>query len=285
MEPTCGPRQSKIHVMTLNRVSLVGFCCLAACQAFGQADTLVQNGLTWLRSQPSLWVRVDGVDDYIQGNTFSADTFWYQSFQTGGPTAKLESTEYRNGRLIRRIVGDGNTLWAYDPLRNEYSAKVYGSLTGNQNQNLLRDLLTGFSSHATGNLASSARLVRETYGGGAALFRSWLTGGQSWALADPQFMNDPVVGSKWVYRASPVRQFAVYYLPGTPARSLSFQLDQNGKSGAWELTNIYGADASSVAGKDRLVYWHMTITPVLPATANFEFVPPANARPIVRSGG
>lgn len=264
---------------------LAGLSCLVAGQALAQADALVQNGLTWLRTQPSVWIRVDGVDDYIQSHSFTTDTFWYQTVQPSGPLIKLESTEYRDGRLIRRIVGDGNTLWAFDPLRNEYSAKVYGSLTGGQNQNLLRDLLTGFGSHATGNLASSARLVRETYGGGAALFRPWVIGSQSWALMDPQFMNDPIVGTKWTYRASPARQFAVYYVAGPPAKSLSFQFDQNSKSGAWELTNVYGAESSTVAGKDRLVYWHMTITPVLPATANFEFVPPANARPVVRSGG
>lgn len=269
---------------------LPGLLCIASVslgQAFAQADVAVQGAFAQLRSQPSIWLRQTGTDTL--GNTtatFAADVFWEMGVDARGvPIYRLESIESRNGSFTRRIVGDGATLWTFDAVRNEYAAQTYDAAIQNAGRtNALKDLLTGFKSHARGESAYAARLLNEVYQSGGALFKPWVSG-QSWQVLDPNSMNDPLLGSSRVYAAGPQTQFAVYFQGTSIQRSLAFRIGQAQQNGPWELQRIYFADQSALSGQTRLIDWQMSVSAVAAGTGNFQFVPPADARPVVKVGG
>ncbi len=269
-------------------VAACSVACAAVSAAQSTAVSLVQAAFQNLRAEPSIWMRMTGTDA-INGNGVAliADTFWYTTYSpTGQPISKLEMTEFRNGVLSTRIVGDGTTLWAYNVAKNEYAASNYGAINApSQPPTYQQALLQGFGSHAKGQIVHPARLLREVYSGGFALYRPWLIAAQERVVQGTQSFDDPVLGAARRYQATPTQTFLVFWTGSPATRSLAFGtfLDQN--TNTWKLGSVYYADSSAVGSNSRLVEWGMSIQPVQPSVGNFLFVPPNGARAIVRPGG
>lgn len=273
-----------------------GFLAVAGA-SFAQTpgEQWVKVGYQGLRAQSYIWARMSGSDTLSDPNNqrmltvtrFITDTFWSSTFDANGlPQIKLDCVEYKDGVFSRRITGDGTNLWNFHPIRNEYSVTGYNSSVVNgQRPNPLKDLLNGFNTHAQGQTAFVARLLKEVYSGGFVQYRPWLIGAQETIVSGTDSMNDPILGAARRYQATPDRTFVVFNTANSVFRSLAFQIDTDQNTNVRSVTNVFYADSSAVGGKSRMVEWQMTIQPVAQNAGNYVFVPPSNAKPIVRPGG
>jgi hypothetical protein len=261
----------------------------ASAQSGTPGERLVQSAFDALRPNTSIWLRQFGTDAIGgRGYTFILDTFWYSNFDAyGQPIGKLECLETRDGIFYSRIVGDGLTLWAFNAQRNEYASTNYGAINSKtQPAGYMQSLMQGFGTHAKGQTIHPARLIREVYSGGMALYRQWLIGANEQVVQGGASFDDPVLGNVRTYASNPAETYVVFWTGGSsPNRSLAFKLVQNSSSGAWELSKIYFADTNKLSSGTRLAEWEMEIYKVQPSVGNFIFVPPNNAKPIVRQGG
>jgi hypothetical protein len=53
---------------------------------------------------------------------------WYGTDSSGRPVAKTEAMLSENGRMVTRLVGDGQYFYAFDVRTNTYSSSRYGSV-------------------------------------------------------------------------------------------------------------------------------------------------------------
>lgn len=228
----------------------------------------------------SVRVRLDGTET-IGTSTIPVvgELYWNRSYDANGqPVAKMEYTEYRDGFLVQRSVGDGTTFYCYSPFKNEYWVANYGSHGPFNPARYLANLVDDATAGMKGSATYLGRLLREVYVVNG--YRAWIPGAQEMLLTDGQPpVADPVVGSR-TYAAGPNTEYGLFWF-GKPARkSLAFQFDVNGSTR--DLKAIFFAEASSLQGTPRLVEWRADIyTNVVPAANNFVFIPPANARIIV----
>ena len=188
--------------------------------------------------------------------------------ETGLTTsAKLELDDYDgNGNLLRRYVGDGQTLWYYDLSARRYSASFYSfygttppaTYPGSDAPRMLAQLYP----ESTGPTTYVARLLREVNPGSNLLtptYSSWAPGETPMVPLSSPATPDPLVPSR-SYESVGADEYVVYG-PGSanPKRSVAFELhDLNGGTGIpnWTLNNVYFADQKP----NRFEQWTLNVT-------------------------
>lgn len=192
---------------------------------------------------------------------------------SGREVRQVELVDFRDGRLQQRVAGNGATLYAYDPAKNEYLVSDYNA-TGQKPGDIAARVAMGVQRVGKGLNASLARLYADIYGPNT-VFRSWTPGfGGRWHTDG--IMKDPV-NPGVSYMAVPRGDyFALFHADNPNRRSMAFRFDSNN-----QLTGIWLNELSQVGSKQRLVEWSATFRPMpsLPS-ALFEFLPPQGSRAI-----
>lgn len=258
-------------------------CALGAIlPSFSAAQTAretLSQALTSLRSERTLFARLAGREVRHGKAVELLSDLWFRIRSEGErEIAELELRQFRDNLPTRRIVGDGVTRWAYDFTRNEYSASRYGSDAGAQPERYLDRLLQRFDALLPSPEAGLGRLLKDAYGGEMARLSDWLPSAEPvyLAVATP----DPVDSSR-MYVPTADRWFILSYRPGLRNRSICFEVSIDPYTFVPRLTSIYGAERTADT-KTVLSTWQIALhTTVIPDGANFRFLPPVNARPIV----
>lgn len=267
----------------MSRLLALSLCALGAIAptlSAGQTarETLAQV-LTNLRAERTLFARLAGREVRHGKGVDLLSDLWFRVRSEGErEIAELELRQFRDSRPTRRIVGDGVTRWAYDFARNEYSASRYGSDSGAQPERYLDRLLQRFDSLLPSPEAGLGRLLKDAYGGELARASDWLPAAEPVCLAVAT--PDPVDSSR-MYVPTADRWYILSYRPGVRNRSVCFEISVDPYTNVPRLTSIYGAERMADT-KTVLSSWQIALqTTVIPDGANFQFLPPANARPIV----
>lgn len=253
--------------------------------ALGQTAAPASDAVRWafqnLYLDQSIRVRVTGSETL--GSTTTTTTgelyWWLTNADRATPTAKIEFTEYRNGIITQRAVGNGRQFYNFTPQKNEFWVTSYGTYGTQQPQRYLPNLADDFTSAMKGSMTYLARLIREAYVVNG--YRAWVPGGSEALITQiAPATSDPVLPSR-TYAATDTTQYAMFWI-GNPARkSVVFELTQDA-GGAWDITRIFFAERSSLGGKARLVEWTAEIfRDFIPAADDFVFIPPSTARPVV----
>jgi len=271
----------------VKRTATLLISLISTVTAFGQATTPASDAVKWafqnLNDDRSIRVRLTGTDTLgSTETTLAGELYWWLSEPIGGRgeiSAKVEFTDYRNGTLVQRAVGDGRAFFNYSPQRNNYWVTSYGTHGPTQPQRYLVNLVDDFTSAMKGSSTYLARLLREVYVVNG--FRAWVPGGLERlvnVIGEP--VPDPVIPTR-VYVATDTTQYAMFWI-GSPARkSIVFELTL-GSGSPQEISRIYFAEKSTLGGQARLVDWTSEVfTNFTPAAESFVFTAPSNAKPVV----
>ena len=225
-------------ILSLTALTVVG--CVSA-QVLGPiGDPDVENALTNLRQQDSLFLRLQGT--VTVGNAAKAitcDQYWSRTTDTkGNPFVQSELLEYQDSRLNARVVADGATVWTYNLLTHEYQSGLYGRYdTGPAPANYLKDALAIMRAGADGYGSFNTRLISQTYNGTQATYQTWIPGATVTEVIDPA--NSALFDVVYTL-GNPVRRQAVFHL--TTVNNLT------------ELLSIDYRDVSTLGGQPRVVF-------------------------------
>lgn len=262
----------------------LALACVAA-PSFAQTPNAATDAVRWafseLATHRQLRVRIQGTETIDRASmTITGELYWSLAYDAAGlPTAKIEYTEWRDGILVQRTVGNGKALYSYSPQRNDYWVGSYGTHGPTPPARYLPNLMDDFTASLNGSLTYLGRLMRETYAVGG--FRAWIPGGSEFLVTkDTVPVRDPIYRNR-VYAGTDSTEFAMFWLGNPAKRSIVFETEIGGRSGR-TLKSIAFTEVSKVGDKPRIVDWRATLYPdVVPAEENFVFVPPAGAKPIV----
>ena len=268
----------KMKALAILPLALISSFALAQTDDVNRINTGYQN----LRQFPGIDLQVWGTEKTGgQTNNLGATIEWPWDETQSQPLQKIIVREYRNGGLVTKTVGDGTTLWSFNPLRNEYIAHNYGSYNGALPGDYRLDLLQHFNSLSKLPAIYAARFLREMYGSTDPAFRSWVPGATVTVLTDtsaPQ--NDPITNR--TYAPAPnARDYVMYELNGQTKRSVVFERTQTNVSGfpsGWCISNVYVAEQDAVHTLD------FALTPTAltetPPDSDFAFAPPIGSHAI-----
>lgn len=261
---------------------------------YSREEDTIHSAFATFRTQPEVMIAIDGTDQLgSRTNVIYSNAFFKWDPAQPNSFAKTELNEYLNGARMKRIVGDGMTLWSYDFAKNTYSASRYGSYGAAQPQGFRASMLFELTNATSGPSVFLARTLREIFSGDFAQYRSWFPMAQITVVSDvapTRSMVDPIVPSR-SYTGDQLNFYVVYTYNPRVRRSGAFHFSRSDVTKPWTLAEVFYADGTSLnASTPRLVDWRMTFhTGMLPASTNYVFVPPTNARAIAnarsRSGG
>lgn len=262
----------------------LGLICAAAtslAQVGDEAANAVRFAFGELATHRQLRIRINGTETIDRASmSIVGELYWSLSYDAAGlPNAKIEYTEWRDGILVQRTVGDGRALYNYAPRKNEYWVGSYGTHGPTPPPRYLANLMDDFTASLNGSLTYAGRLMRESFAVGG--YRPWIPGGSQFLVTEASgVIRDPIVRDR-NYVGTDTTEYAMFWL-GTPAkRAVVFETELGGSTGRI-LKSFTFTETSKVGDKARMVDWKATIFPdVVPAADNFIFVPPAGARPIV----
>lgn len=249
-------------------------------------EEAVQTAFENLRTSTTAWLRLES-EEAVRGQRIQRvhDLFWVHGFNAEGQLeVKAEIVEHADGSPVRRVVADGKVLWDYDIRRNTYAAFDYQGRNSDARSGYASRVLQHLAQIQDSRSAALVRLLGEVWGGTGSRFRPWvLTEAQNRALVDgPAWMTDPMSPDLTI-QPNVGESAAVWWTPGSDGvarRAITFTMSVD-DAGNRNLTGVHFRDRVS---NDRSLAWTMTVHPgVLPASANFVFVPPADAKPIVAS--
>ena len=176
------------HSVKFKTLGLVGAVCFSA-GAFAQATPLelidriklIYDGFSLDHvaggTAHAFGLRMSTTDT-IDGRTDSYETWltWYASKITKHDDFRIQVYVTKNGKAYKRIVGNGETMFAYDFTRNEYSAQAYGKYGGIQPNNYGSNFITFLNQVAPPEARPAVRFAIEVDGYDAPSYQSWLSG-------------------------------------------------------------------------------------------------------------
>ncbi len=258
-------------------------------------DATFLSALQQLTAQPNLFFHLLGQTTY-RGKVTPIETFfyWTTNVQSATPSGagpatsvqvcELDLEQYVNSVLVRRIVGDGTTLWNYDFVTHQYSATLYGSYGPTQPELYELNLLNDFVWATSGPEAYLSKLLRQIYPINPNYvpppliinitavppitntnYASWMPGIYSQSL--PQgvpitFPSDPA------NPRTPSATDLYYTYNGSPKRSITFELQPptattttgDGTS-ILNLTDIYFDQFDQIGQFSKETSWYTEIHP------------------------
>jgi hypothetical protein len=274
-------------------VALAFVSVAAASAQISAAEQPIEDAFVQLRQESQIMLELDGTDQYgPKTTTLYANAFFDWDPINVNKFAKAEVNDFFDGIHAHRIVGDGTTLWGYDFTRNAYTSLRYGSYSGPEPEGFRGNLLQEVAINSKASTVFLARMLREIYSSDTSLashYRTWFPGAQITTLtktSTPPQMVDPVDTNR-TYTADDLNFYILYtYTPRTQ-RSGVFHFTRADLTKPWALSEFYYADAQQVnSSVQRVLNWRITVrTGSLPASTNYVFVPPTNARAIANVKG
>ncbi|MDR3689489.1 MAG: hypothetical protein P4L46_08935 [Fimbriimonas sp.] len=231
----------------------------------GQPDvneTTFQTVFSQLASNETLFLQLNGAVNYGSKITPIISTLaWSTSTSGAKPIAQLELQEFTNGVMMKRIVGDGDTLWSYDMVAHTYSATSYGGSGSTRPTDYQQDLLSDLNWATTGQTAYLAKLLRQVYST-TGTFISWMPGVRSQNLPQNVPVNDPINP----YQSySPTANDWFYLYNGSPKRSIVFEIVPQAQSSGLPpidtLQNIFFSQVDQLGASVRFTHWQVTPYP------------------------
>jgi hypothetical protein len=275
----------------IKRAAACTLLLAGACLSFGQlltaAELEVDQAFKNLRSATQAQFQLTGTD-YIgpTATPFGTTLTYNRPLASVAQDLQMELIESRNLIRTRRGVADGRHVWAADLLNNTYSTARYGNYTAVRPTDYEQNAFQSLNVFTADQSVWPARIVREIFGGTTALYRPWIPASTVRTEYTIQVgtgpIADPVVPTR-IYTPTPTKKFHMYYLTksGVVPRAMTFEMDINGGTGAWDLTSIYYSDKSKVGVQNRLIDWKMDIYQgILPTAGNFVYTPAPGARAI-----
>lgn len=228
-----------------------------------EARNRMAMALQELRSNNEMsFVSVGTIDENgVERETFVATSIW-RGVVNDRLTMMLEHTEYENGVLLRRIVGDGTFLWSFDARAYTYSSVRYGALDEDgQFADHVQRLFSNFR-RRVGNLGSfHAVLTHQAFA--TVDFAPIVTSWYPWIPTE----NVETIGSLILAKSR------------TPVPSeLGYSMLTDNVWG-WRLTAASFQREALIGTSPRVERW--TMTPYrndYPAGTSFQFIPPRDAR-------
>jgi hypothetical protein len=265
----------KTSVRKLLSASIIALSCVSAAQT--AEELAVSDGLKQLATSATLqvnlvgkeWIGSNAKDITAQGN------FW-NTFRPDGLEVRMaEVVEFEGAILTQRVVGDGITLYSFNPRRNEYTTSVYGSFDGVPTGYTAK-LNTGLATQIKGHASSIVRIVSDIHSARMnTSYRSW-TPGFAPRTIDTAPEADPLVPARQ-YTPTPATYYVQFSLRQPLRKVITFELNRSDNA----ILNMYFAAVSSMGSKTKLVDWTMTFRTGLSFTrAEFQFVPPTTAKAI-----
>lgn len=239
--------------------------------ARAQIEADILDAYTKLATSP-LALRMDATE--TNGSRTTSTTAWLHWLNTadaGRDRVRIQLYIERNSLPYRRIVLDGQTIWAYDYGTNSYAAVPVDRNSGNQSTTYRDSIDRTISGLIPATVADLWRVGREIAGGSTgASYRTWMPG------VDPQNGIEGYDG-RWAY----------YDLPGATAGSLSkslvFELSEQ-EDGSVAFGRIHRVESSTLRGlsrsKDTVITLEDPAPELLATSPEFRFQPPQNARSV-----
>lgn len=217
--------------------ALVVAACASSMARSNPDEARIQRALETLRTEPSLFFRLDGFERRGTGSTrITSDLYWKVEVQGERTLARAELLDYRNNALQGRSVADGTTYWNYHLRTREYSGTPYGRYDSEVSQQYVRDLLGYLNAGASPAGGYITRLLRETFAGSQALYRSWMPG------VTPTSSGDTIE----------------YALGEQVRRRIQFVMESQ-QDGSERLRSVRFYDRTKVGTLDRETDWTITI--------------------------
>ena len=247
-------------------MSILAFLAAATIQQAGQpfvdpntAEFL--GGTNQLTANQLLFLNLTGSVSY-KGRTVPIVTNVYWNASMGGAngavlTQQVEVESWSNGALVRRITGDGNTLYSYDLIARTYSATSYGNASLTRPNLYLNALLNDLDHSVKGYDAYLVKMLRQIYlppvdATGAAVFISWMPTAVSYQLQGATV--DPV-NRQVGYTPTPTESFYIYN--GSPKRTIVFDMIAGSNNQPDSLQSVYFNQFENIGGQPRITQWQM----------------------------
>ncbi|HTQ10654.1 MAG TPA: hypothetical protein VMI31_11320, partial [Fimbriimonadaceae bacterium] len=205
----------------------------------------IESAFKLLRANNEILAVLSGTDRIgSTTSTLYSNAFFDWDMANPDSFAKAEINDYVNNAHLRRIVGDGTTLWSYDFARNSYTTFRYGAYSGAPPQGFRSNMLQELGSSARGSTVYLARLLKEVFSGDYAQYSDWFPGAGITLVSTNSkttSMTDPIDSNR-VYTADQSDYYVVYTYKTRPSRSAAFHFTQSDSSQPWVLSDIEYAE-------------------------------------------
>lgn len=230
---------------------------LASAFACGQTpgDALT-SAFAKIRAKPAVTLRAIG-SEVKGGVQHTLEVDGCSDIDLIAPRARIKVTSFYDGQFRYGWAADGVQLFHYDPVRNEYSAVIYGSFSGKTPDRLVDSVLQSMVALSKGQAILPIRFLRDVYAGDTLTYKTWI------ADADPvEIATDTVHTVTYENKSKKL----VYALEPKSGDLLSIDW--------WELK-------SDGAGGIQ-VHWTLKLTThdSTPQSWDFSFTPPPSCRPV-----
>jgi hypothetical protein len=234
-------------------------CCLISVAYAQTPEERIVSALGTLRSENNVFLQLQGSQSFGGGPMVALDTraYWTTDTTVVPNEIKLDVRQYRDDKLVARIVGDGKTLWAYNNLTFKYSATPYGRWGQTPNANYRKDLIDAMGEASSAEMALMVRLLRQIFAGDASTFSSWLPGA---TVGDGE--DDP--------------NDVVYTLGDPVLRQVTFDIDTP-DSGVFRLEGVEYLDKKPLMGETRESGYRISVLDVGQVTSDMNFTPQSAA--------
>lgn len=242
-------------------------------------DLRIRSGLAYWTNSPNLRMRIQGTQTLgttqtiVQGYLNCTET----SDAAGRIVPLVEVVEAWDGKLRQRVVGDGETMFAYNPIRQEVQSSVYIPETAGAGD-VLNKLGTGLAAVAEGFTSYTVRIYNDLFHPSGPQYKPWMPGRPAQVLNVMGTYKDPLVPTR-NYLVNPAVDFVMFTYGEPVQRNVVYEFD---KSGSTEfVAAIYVAEQKRIGSHDQLTDLVIRFeNPISFAKGTFTFVPPTRARMI-----
>jgi len=215
------------------------------------------------------------------------DVFYTQDGTVDRDSAKVEIRNFTGGTDQFRTVADGVSLWNYDFARNEYRTNRYGAFQGPQPEHYRTRLFQSLATYAKGPTQTIVQILKDIYSRDDAEFRDLMGNARATHLLDGSPATPDPIKPDWVFTPTINDQYVMLFATGRRDKSFVFHLNRADEDSPFTLKSIYGTeqDNASRTSRPSQSAWRIDIyTTVIPSGANFQFIAPTGAKPIVADG-
>jgi hypothetical protein len=272
------------------RSLFIGLSLVLGTFAFAQEDWRIalNDAFGDVREHESIFMRLEGTTStFGKESAILTDVFFRTVADGERDLLKLEIRNFVNGTDRVRTVADGVALWQYDFLRNEYRTSRYGSYQGANPENYRLRLFQSLASQAKGPNQTIIQLLKDIYGREDAGFRDLMGNTRATYLIDGSPATPDPVRPDWIYTPGINDRYVMLYATGKLDKSFVFHLSRGDEDSPFVLKSIFGNEQDNVSRTTRTTEssWRIDLyTTTIPSDANFKFIAPAGAKPIVSAG-
>lgn len=259
----------------MKKIVALLFWIITAISVGQSSSDILTESFKLIKSYDSVYLSLNGTDNFNGSITsLRSDTYWqFTSSSNGFRVVKMENTDYSNGKINYRVVGDGKNIWLYALDRNEYSYYSYGMWKADpQPGGYVESMSWSFTWYSWGATSYCSRLLEDIYLRG---YRCWVVPVNDFIIDNGRFIYDPLSGRLF---QSNRNTFYISYWHGIPVnKTVTYEIEVTNNGNV--LRAVYFAEKSKIQNCDRLTNWKIDIFTKFTG-GNYQFVPPVGARAI-----